>query len=391
MSEMSLKERTLSDLRRRRQNILDGKINSIPSPFPRFSEDFVGLEQSEYIAVTSFTKGGKTQFVLYMLFEALMYLFKNRDKARMKVFYFVLEETPDRILQRFMCYLLYKLEGIRYSPRDLRSTKNDQPISEEILSKFEQTPYKEYIEFFESTFVFSTTSNPTGIYYECKKYAEENGVTHKTQVSFSEDEVFDYYTPNDPFELRIVVIDHISLIDSERGMTKKEAIDKLSEYLAKFLRNRYGFTPIVIQQQSTENESSDNFKLGRIRPSGAGLSDSKYVQRDVNILMGLFSPAKFGLREYLGYDITKFQDRIRFLEMCNNRDGEAGGIIALYFDGATCTFEELPQATDRIGLQRWYDKIEGEHARISMFMVRKKLRKRFNDRITYGKKRSAKL
>lgn len=101
--------------------------------------------------------------------------------------------------------------------------------------------------------------------------------------------------------------------------------------------------------------------------------------------MGLFSPAKFGLREYLGYDITKFKDRIRFLEMCNNRDGEAGGIIALYFDGATCTFSELPPATDRVGLQRWYDKIEREqHTNISMFIV--KLKEKFYDRITHKKK-----
>ena len=151
-----------------------------------------------------------------------------------------------------------------------------------------------------------------------------------------------------------MVIDHISLIDQERSLSKKEAIDKLSEYLAKYLRNRYNFTPIVIQQQSTENESNDSFKLNRIRPSGAGLSDSKYVQRDVNVLMGLFSPFKFGLKEYMGYDITKFKDHIRFLEMCVNRDGEMGGLIALYFDGATCTFKELPPPEDKPALEEVY-------------------------------------
>ena len=196
------------------------------------------------------------------------------------------------------------------------------------------------------------------IYYECKKYAEANGTVYKKSVSFNDDDVFDRYEANDPFEYRIVVVDHISLIDQERGLSKKEAIDKLSEYLAKYLRNRYNFTPIVIQQQSTENESNDSFKLNRIRPSGAGLSDSKYVQRDVNVLMGLFSPFKFGLREYLGYDITKFKDNIRFLEMCVNRDGEMGGIVALYFDGATCTFKELPPADDKKALEEIYKYME---------------------------------
>lgn len=54
---MSLKERVLENLHRRRQRIVDGDINCIPSPFKRFSEDFIGIEQSCYTTVTSFTKG----------------------------------------------------------------------------------------------------------------------------------------------------------------------------------------------------------------------------------------------------------------------------------------------------------------------------------------------
>ena len=319
---------------------------------------------------------GKTQFTLNLLFEALMFAYENSNIMKLKVFYFVLEETQERIMQRFMSWLLFRLDKIRISPKDLRSSQNDKPVSKEILDKLNSEEYVKYLDFFESCFTFSNTANPTGIYYECKKYAENNGIVHKKQVTFNEDDVFDYYEANDPFEYRVVVIDHISLIDSERGLNKKEAIDKLSEYLAKYLRNRYNFIPIVIQQQSTETESNDSFKLGRIRPSGAGLSDSKYVARDVNVLMGLFSPFKFGLREYLGYDITKFKDSIRFLEMCVNRDGELGGIIALYFDGATCTFKELPPPDDKESLNEVYKYIESVKSKKSnkLFFIFNKIK-----------------
>lgn len=354
---MELSNRVLENLEERRMNLINGKINSIPSPFKRFREDFIGFEQGTYYGITSFTKGGKTQFTLNLLFEALLFAHSHYDIMKFKVFYFVLEETPERIMQRFMSWLLFRLDNIRISPKDLRSSQNDKPVPKEILEKLQSDIYSEYIEFFEQCFVFSTTSNPTGIYLECKKYAENNGKVYKKQVDFNNSDIFDHYVPNDPFEYRIIVIDHISLIDSEKGMSKKEAIDKLSEYLAKYLRNRYNFIPIVIQQQSAETESNDSFKLGRIRPSGAGLSDSKYVARDVNILMGLFSPFKFGLKEYMGYDITKFKDSIRFLEMCVNRDGELGGIVALYFDGATCTFKELPPPDDKASLEQIYSYI----------------------------------
>lgn len=55
--EITLRERVYQNLVRRRQNILDGGMNSIPSPFHRFSDDFIGVEPSTYYLVTSFTKG----------------------------------------------------------------------------------------------------------------------------------------------------------------------------------------------------------------------------------------------------------------------------------------------------------------------------------------------
>ena len=53
----SLFERTQQTLIKRKENIENGKVNSIPSPFKRFINDFVGLEQGSYTVVTSYTKG----------------------------------------------------------------------------------------------------------------------------------------------------------------------------------------------------------------------------------------------------------------------------------------------------------------------------------------------
>ena len=50
-------ERTQQSLVKRRENLLNGNINSIPSPFKRFRNDFVGLQPADYLCITSFTKG----------------------------------------------------------------------------------------------------------------------------------------------------------------------------------------------------------------------------------------------------------------------------------------------------------------------------------------------
>ena len=44
------------------------------------------------------------------------------------------------------------------------------------------------------------------------------------------------------------------------------------------------------------------------------------VNKTCNILLGLFSPYKFEMKEYKGYNITRFKDNIRFLEVLVNRD-----------------------------------------------------------------------
>ena len=53
----TLRERVLENLKERRERVIRGEINSIPSPFKRFINDFIGIEQQTYYAVTSFTKG----------------------------------------------------------------------------------------------------------------------------------------------------------------------------------------------------------------------------------------------------------------------------------------------------------------------------------------------
>lgn len=326
---MGLKERVLENLHRRRQRIVDGDINCIPSPFKRFSEDFIGIEQSCYTTVTSFTKGGKSQFTSYtFIYKPLMYCYHSNSSVSIKILYFPLEETPERILERFICWLLFDYSNgdIRISPRDLRSTTS--AVSEDILDLINSQEIQDILAYFEEHVIFPNVKlNPTGIFKYCVEYAHQHGKAYNTTIEYTDElgekrtrEIFDRYEPDDPNEYRLIILDTINLIDTERGMTLKQSMDKMSEYLAKYLRNWFGYSPVVIQQQAFEAENNEAFKLGRVRPSVVGLGDTKYTSRDSNIVLGLFSPVRFGLREYEGYDITKFRDNIRFLEVCVNRD-----------------------------------------------------------------------
>lgn len=82
-----------------------------------------------------------------------------------------------------------------------------------------------------------------------------------------------------------------------------------------------------------------------------------------NVALGIFSPFKYELKEYFGYDISKLRDNCRFLEVLINRGGSPGGIIALYFDGATNYFSELPRANDP-KIQNVYKSLQGIRVKV---------------------------
>lgn len=246
--------------------------------------------------------------------------------------------------------ILYVKEGIRLSPTQLKSTKADNILSQEVLDIIEK--YKEYFNKIEEIVEFiDDVRNPYGMYNLVRKYALANGKIHNRTITIDGKaiEVEDYYEPDNPEEYVIVMIDHIGLISPEKNydtgipMTLHESIGKLSsDYLIK-LRNRFKYIPVVIQQQAAAQESIENKKYNKLKPTLDGLAGNKETQRDANVVVGLFSPFRHEIPEYLGYDITFFKDNIRFLEILGGREGGGGTICPLYFDGAVNYFSELPR------------------------------------------------
>lgn len=359
-----LVDRVITTLEDRRERLMSGQINCIPSPFKRFSNNFVGVEQGKYYLLSASTKAGKTQIANYLfLYNSIFYAYKNPDKVRLRILYYPLEETQEAITTRFMCHLLYVLSHgkLRRSPVELRSTKEEEPIEPEILDLLRSDQYQDILNFYEEHVTFLPDRNPTGIMYSAKKYAENNGTEFKKKVTITdrngdvvdERDVFDYYEAADPNEYVMIIVDHISLIDTEQGKTLRECMNMLSEYMMR-LRNRYNYIPVIIQQQSQETQSLEAFKFNKIRPSVAGLADSKYLAKDCNIMLGITNPYAHELKEYFGYDISRLKSSIRFLECVINRDGESNGIVALYFDGAVNYFTEMPTPDDLAGMEKVY-------------------------------------
>lgn len=287
-------DRVINNLKDRRNNALNGEINCIPFDFTRFSNDIPGIEKDKYYLISGNTKSGKSQLTNYLfLYTPLLYAYHNPEKVRVKIFYFPLEETPENITLRFMSYLLFTLSGIRIAPIDLKSTNSNKILPQDILDLLESEEYISILKFYEENVIFLTERNPTGVWRMMLKYVQDTGTIHYKDINITNKEtglvetrqVFDYYEPHDIKEYVLCITDHVSLLENERGYDLRQTINKFSEYMM-ILRNKYHIIPIVVQQQSTETSSLEAFKNNKIRPTTAGLADSKYTSKDrLNILI----------------------------------------------------------------------------------------------------------
>ena len=114
----------LKNIKQRRANIINGKVNCIPSPFINKSKKgFIGIEQKRYYLITAGTKVGKTQLTSFLfLYNALEFAYKNPNQCNITIHYINLEEDEQQIYLRYMSYLLFKFYEVIVNPTDLNST-----------------------------------------------------------------------------------------------------------------------------------------------------------------------------------------------------------------------------------------------------------------------------
>lgn len=385
---MSLTSRVLQIIKERRDRIIRGLINCIPFPFPRFRVWFPGIERARYYLVTANQKVGKSKFAdKVFVYDPFFYFLENPQQGSVKVLYFTREMSKEDKMTEFYSHLLYKLSRgeIRISPVDLKSTRVDKPVPQEVLDLLESEDYQKYIKAFENTVTYiDDIGNPTGVNKYCRAWAEAHGhFTYTTQRMKDSDtgkviekEVIDQYIPDDPEQIVIIVYDNASNIIEESNLGKMGSIEKLSKYFVT-LRNQLGMSPVLIQHQAQAQEGVDNIKLKLMKPSASGLADCKSTIRDINTAFGLYSPFKFEEHSYKGYDIDVFRNNIRFMEILDDRDNGAGGLVCpLYFDGAVSVFEELPPSSDKEAMQKVYaflNKVRGT----TLLTLHKNKRKHF--------------
>lgn len=161
-NKKTLYDRVYEQIVNRRDRLLKGNINCIPWGLPRFEEEHPGLEQGKNLLFTANSKVGKTQICDFLiLFNIVRQIIDENLDIKVKIFYFTLEMTSYQKMLSAFSHILYIKEGLRIAPKDLRSTKADNILSEEILKIIER--YEPYFKKIEEIVEFiDDVRNPTG-------------------------------------------------------------------------------------------------------------------------------------------------------------------------------------------------------------------------------------
>lgn len=336
---------------KRRERAVSGLFNCLPWPFPRFKNYVPGTEKGKYIIVTANQKVGKSKFVDYVyVYETILFVMQHPE-IRAKILYFTLEISPNSKRDEFMSFLLGYLDHIYISPTDLNSVDSDKPVPEHILQLLRSDKYKPYIDKYDEIVTYiDDIRNPTGIHKYCKDYALSHGHINYTDETYTDSngrvcrmiDKSNPYTFDDEEEIRLVIVDNASNFTQESGLSKMDTINKASKYFIT-MRDHLLYTIVLVQHQAQAQEGIENRKLGLIKPSSDGLADCKTTTRDANLVLGLYSPFKYEIKTHEGYDITKFRNYIRFLQVIEDRDyGASGQVCPLFFNGMSSSFRELP-------------------------------------------------
>lgn len=368
---INIVQRTLNQIRANHEVRVNGGFNAIPfKSFPKLSKFLPGVIKGSQTIITASSGIGKTQLTkrMYVL-DPIEFVLSIGDLSvlDLKIHYFALEESVEEFINSLIINKAYIDYGKLFSPDDLMSrhadhtlTREDLEIINTVAAQIEQT----YLPFLD---VVDSIDNPYGIYKYLRDYSRDNGVHYYTQLKegdrlITHDEFenlnkaektlwkYSHYVPHNENKYEVVIVDHISLLQGERGGDVASAIqDWSSTYSRKQITKHWKYASVLVQQQAADQEKQQYTSRGvsieaKLEPSLDGLGDNKRTQRDALVVLGLFAPDRYEITNHRGYDITQLKDHYRSLKILKNRYGPSHKRLALYYNGAVNIFDELPDS-----------------------------------------------
>lgn len=356
------------DILKNKQIKKDGKFIGIPIPFTRLAQYIPITERGHSIGLLSATGAGKSR-LLRFLYIYHSYKFAKEHDYPLRILYFPLEDSKEKVYRNMICHYLYELYGIYINLQELDS-KGNRMLPDFVEEKLIEA--KDFFKDFEKIVtVVDGMNEPTQIFNYCQNYALRTGIEEEFETEV-EGEMLKQkrYVPNNDVHT-LILVDNMSNISLEKGTASdREAIVKFCrDYVRGVLCNYYNFTVVQVLQQDFQTERQSFTRDGdsiieKLKPSLAGIGDAKTIARSMHLVFGLFHPVRYNIQSYPPvtrnnpdtYRLDILGNRFRSLSILKANDTDFGMEIALNFDAVSEKWTEFP-ASNSPEIEQIYERI----------------------------------
>ena len=344
------------NLEERIQAGLEGKFQGLSNGFKRINAEIHGIQRGVYTLLGGLSGTYKTTLADFMLLNAM----RDAESLGLEINVFYYSYEIDELSKKcnWLSVIIRNKYGIIIPPEVIKGFGDNRLTSEQMEYIKKEIPTVEAL-FSKINFRFKST-NPTGIYNEMWQYMSSKGTF--TYLDYIDKEgnakkKIDKFIPNNPEAYNIIILDHLLLLQKERGFSDKEVIDKMSEYMVE-LRNMFNLSGIFISQFNDGLSSIDRakFKGVDISPQITDFKSSRNPYADADVVLATMSAFKMDMPTCLGYDINKLKDSFIMLKVIKNRLGRDNIAVGLLANPKAGSFSELPPAKSE-DMQIVYDSI----------------------------------
>lgn len=332
---------------------LEGKYKGLSNGFNRVNNYIFGVQRACYTLLGGMSGASKTKITDFIIINAIQDA--EAQNIPINIWYYSYEINEESKRADWLSILIHKKYNRIITPEKIKGLGDLRLTKEELMIVESEIPELEKL-FSKIKWIWEAT-NPTGMYVEWFNFMKERGTFDKESYIDESGETKERivkFTPNNPEEYNIAVVDHIALTRLERGFELKQNLDKLSEYAVK-CRNLFKMSFFFIQQFNDGLSSIERqkFKGVDISPQQTDFRDSRNPYIDADVVLGLMNAYKMDMENCLGYNINEtfdsaynLKDRFRMLKIIKNRLGRDNIAIGLLFIAESCYFEELKKPNE---------------------------------------------
>lgn len=182
-----------------------------------------GIQPSRYYLLTGSSSSGKTTLVVFFIYNMLKKMIPEKP---LYLIYFSLEISQEVLLAKLLALYCAERFGIYLTINDIMSF--NKPLTDyeyDCLNEAKQWLNK----FNDNLIIFDKGLNSNILYRDTLELLNKNGKTEEVNGKT-------IYTPNNPEQLVLGIIDHIGLAFPTEGRNIKEEMDRISAFLVNLKR-----------------------------------------------------------------------------------------------------------------------------------------------------------